>query len=163
LNKKYKITNDYIEIFCIPQIVVNSGSQVNIIPKETWIKTGRPYLVGSRKIFKLENQRFIESIGLLKGEEINIMGLTSLVEFRVINLVEGTTTYVGLSEIPWGRKIKVTISIEKYRIELKGNSRRIIVTSLFYPQLNDVYILSKTCDHGPSNVYVNLVNNYKQR
>jgi hypothetical protein len=35
--------------------------------------------------------------------------------------------YEDLVGRPWGRKMKETISIEKDRIKLKGNGRRIII------------------------------------
>ena len=36
-------------------------------------------------------------------------------------------TYVGLIGCPWGQKMKPTISLDKEKIKLKGEGRRIII------------------------------------
>ena len=48
-----------IEGVLIPQVVLDFGSQVNILPKTTWIKLGRPELVKSNFYLKLANQGLI--------------------------------------------------------------------------------------------------------
>jgi hypothetical protein len=56
-----------VEGFMIPQVVVNFGSQVNILPKETWIKMGKPKLTRSKNFLKLAYQQFVEPIDLLRS------------------------------------------------------------------------------------------------
>jgi hypothetical protein len=82
------------------------------VTKETWIKIGRPNLVRSTKFLKVVEQTFVKPIGFLKGKKMNIMG---------------ATTYARLFRIWWGRKMKEPISLEKDRMKLKGNGRRIII------------------------------------
>jgi len=55
------------------------------------------------------------------------MGILTQVDFEVIDLVEGIPTYVTLVGWPWGQKMKENISLEKYRIKLKGDGRKIII------------------------------------
>jgi hypothetical protein len=73
----------------IKQVMVDFGSQVNILPKETWIRLGRPLLQLTMNYLKLADQRFIEPIGTLKSVITSIMGIPTRVDFEVINLVEG--------------------------------------------------------------------------
>ena len=55
------------------------------------------------------------------------MGIPTLVDFRVTDLIEGIPTYVDLVSWPWGRRMKTTISLERDRIKLKGSGRKIII------------------------------------
>lgn len=52
--------------FMIPQVVVDFGSQVHILPKEVQIKMGRLDLVSSKNFLKLVDQRFAKPISNLK-------------------------------------------------------------------------------------------------
>ena len=76
---------------------------------------------------KLADQIFIEPIKTLKTVRTHIMGIMTLVKFEVIDLVEGMSAYEALVGHPWGRKNKVTISLERDRIKLKGSRRKIII------------------------------------
>jgi hypothetical protein len=111
----------------IKQVVVDFGSQVNILPRETWIRLGRPALAPTLNYLKLVDQILIEPIGILRNVDTQIMGILTQVDFEVIDLVEGMPTYATLVGRPWGRKMKENISLEKDRIKLKGDGRKIII------------------------------------
>ena len=49
------------------------------------------------------------------------------VDFEVIDLVGEIPTYLAFFELPWGRRIKAKISLEKDIIKLKGNNKNIII------------------------------------
>jgi len=51
------------------------------------------------------------------------MGISNIMNFDIINLFEKSMVYEDIMRRPCGRKIKETISIEKDRINLKGNGR----------------------------------------
>ena len=51
--------NLQINEFLIPKVVLDFGSQVNILTKDTWEKIGRPQLVKSDYYLKLVDQRLI--------------------------------------------------------------------------------------------------------
>jgi hypothetical protein len=55
------------------------------------------------------------------------MGIPTRVDFEVINLVEGIPAYPALVRRPWGRNMRVIISIERDRIKFKGSGRKIII------------------------------------
>jgi hypothetical protein len=105
----------------IKKVVVDFGSQVNILPQETWIRMGQPTLAPTLNYLKLEDQRLIEPIAILKNVETQIMGIQTQVDFEVIDLVEGMSSYATLVIRPWGLKMKATISLERDRIKLKGS------------------------------------------
>jgi hypothetical protein len=127
-------TNDFdpqvdleIDGHMIKEVVVDFGSQVNILPRETWIRLGKPLLQPTMNFLKLADQRFIEPIGTLKSVITSIMGIPMRVDFEVINLVEGIPSYPALVDRPWGRNMWATISLERDRIKLKGSGRKIII------------------------------------
>jgi hypothetical protein len=96
-------TNDFdpqvdleIDENLIKQVIVDFGSQVNILPRETWVRLGKPPLQPTMNFLKLADQRFIEPIGTLKSVITSIMGIPMRVNFEVINLVEGIPAYPAL-------------------------------------------------------------------
>jgi hypothetical protein len=113
--------------FMIPQEMVDFGSQMNILPKETWNKMGRPNLIRSKKFLKVADQLFIEPISILKNVKIVIMGIPTLFDFKLINMFEGIHAYSLLVGWQWVRKMKSIISTEKGRIKFKGNGKKITI------------------------------------
>ena len=64
---------------------------------------GRLSLVPMMNYLKLANQRLIEPIGILRNVDTQITGVSTSVDFEVINLVKGMPTYATLVDWPWGR------------------------------------------------------------
>ena len=60
----------------IPKVVLDFGSQVNILTKDTWEKLGRPQLVKSNYYLKLADQGLIEPLGICRNVETTIMGIS---------------------------------------------------------------------------------------
>jgi hypothetical protein len=73
----------------INQVVIDFGSQVNILPHDTWIWLGQPSLAPTLNYLKLADQILIEPIGILRNVETQIMGIPTPINFKVIDLVEG--------------------------------------------------------------------------
>ena len=55
------------------------------------------------------------------------MGITIKIDFKVIEPKEGRKSYPSLVGWPWERKMKANISLEKDRIKLKGQGKKIII------------------------------------
>lgn len=68
----------------IPKVVLDFGSQFNILTKNTWEKLGRPQLVKSYYYLKLADRGLIEPLGLCKNVETTIMGKSICTDFKVI-------------------------------------------------------------------------------
>lgn len=110
-----------------PQVVVNFGSQVNIIPKRTWMKPGCPDLVKSNFYLKLLDQGLVESLGIWKYMKMIIMGILTIIDFDVIEPKTGYNSYIALVGRPWGRKMKANISLDENRIKIKGRRKKVII------------------------------------
>ena len=80
----------------IPKVVLDFGSQVNILTKSTWEKLGRPQLVKSEYYLKLADQGLIEPLGLCRNIETTIMDITVTTDFKVIEPKEGSKSYPAL-------------------------------------------------------------------
>ena len=116
-----------INEFLIPRVVLDFGSQVNILTKDTWEKLGRPQLVKSDYYLKLANQGLIEPLGLCRNVQTTIMGIFVKIDFKVIEPKKGSKSYPALVGRPWARKMKVNISLEKDRIKLKEQGKKVII------------------------------------
>ena len=70
-----------VEGVLIPHVVIEFGSQVNILPKTTWIKLGHPKLEISYFYLKLANQGLLEPMVILKDVDMPIIGIPTRIEF----------------------------------------------------------------------------------
>ena len=116
-----------INEFLIPRVVLDFGSQVNILTKITLEKLGGPQLVKSDYYLKLVDQGLIEPLGLCRNIEKTIMRISIKIDFKVIEPKEGSKSYLALVDRPWARKMKANISLEKDRIKLKGQGKKVII------------------------------------
>ena len=60
------------------------------------------------------------------------MGISVRTNFKVIETREGSKSYLALVGQLWARKMKANISLEKYRIKLKGQGKKVIIP--LYPE-----------------------------
>jgi hypothetical protein len=75
-------------------IILDLGSEVNVLPKKTWKCMGEPTLGYSPVQLKLENQHRFVLIGRLKGVTVDMDGLWTTADFEVIEIVDGKTPYL---------------------------------------------------------------------
>ena len=102
-----------IEGFHVRQVVLDFGSQVNIMTRDTWERMGRPRLYESGIYLKLADQGLIEPIGVWKNVDTTIKGISTKVDFEIIDPKEGASSFPALVGRPWGRKMKASISLDK--------------------------------------------------
>ena len=105
---------------------------------DTWEQLGRPQLYKSGIYLKLADQGLIEPIGVWKKVDTKIKGISTKVDFEIIDPKEGSSSFPALVGRPWGRKMKASISLDKERIKLKGNGQKVIVT--IHPSQGDPWI-----------------------
>ena len=74
-----------IEGYHVRQVVLDFGSQVNIMMRGTWEKFGRPWLNESGIYQKLADQGLIESIGVWCNVDRTIKVTTMKVDFKIID------------------------------------------------------------------------------
>ena len=116
-----------IEGYHVQEVVLDFGSQVNIMTRHTWEQLGRPRLYELGIYLKLADQGLIEPIGVWKNVDTTIKGISTKVDFEIIDAKEGSSSFRVLVGRTWGRKMKASISLDKERIKLEGNGQKVIV------------------------------------
>ena len=94
--------------------------------QDTWEKLGRPRLYESGIYLKLVDQGLIEPIGFWKNVDTTIKGISTKVDFKIINPKEGSSSFLALVGQPWGQNMNASISMDKEIIKIKGNGRKMI-------------------------------------
>lgn len=95
LNFKLQFDLD-IEWVLIPQTIIDISSKVNILSKSTWMKLGHPELVKSDFYLNLANQDLVEPLGIRKYVETTIMGISTRIDFEVIEPKLGSNPYLAM-------------------------------------------------------------------
>ena len=70
--------------FNMGDIILDLGSEVNVLPKMTWQCMGEPTLGYSTVQLKLANQHRVLPIGRLKGVKVDLDGVRTKANFEVI-------------------------------------------------------------------------------
>ena len=101
LNQKGKSDADplvdlEIEGYHVRQVVLDFGSQVNIMTHDTWEQMGRPRLYESRIYLKLADKGLIEPIGVWRNVDTTIKGISTKVDFEIIDPKEGSISFPAL-------------------------------------------------------------------
>ena len=84
---------------------------------ETWEQLARPRLYESGIYLKLADQGLIEPIEVWRNVDTTIKGISTKVDFEIIDPKEGSSSFLALVGQPWGRKMKASISLDKERIK----------------------------------------------
>jgi hypothetical protein len=87
------ILNTNIGDFSMGDIILDLGSEVNVLPKKAWKCMGDPTSGYSPIQLKLENQHRVLPIGRIKGLTVDLDGVRTKVDFEVIEIVDDTTPY----------------------------------------------------------------------
>ena len=83
--------NANIGNFNMGDVILDLGSEVNVLPKKMWKCMGEPALGYSLVQLKLANQGKVLPIGILKGVTIDLDGVCTMEDFEVVEIVDGTT------------------------------------------------------------------------
>jgi hypothetical protein len=82
-------------------IILDLVSNVNVLPKKTWETMRKPNLILSPIQLRFMNQHNNVSIGRLLGVNVNIDGVHSIANFKLIEIVDGNKPYPTLLGIDW--------------------------------------------------------------
>jgi hypothetical protein len=88
--------NANIGNFNMGDIILELGSEVNVLPKNTWQCMEELTLGYSPVQLKLSNQHRVLPIGRLKGVTTYLDGVCTKADFKVIEIVDDLTPYLAL-------------------------------------------------------------------
>jgi hypothetical protein len=118
--------NANIGDFNMGDIIIDLGSEVNVLPKTTWQCMGEPTLGYSTVQLKLANQHRVLPIGRMKGVTIDLDGVCTKVDFEVIKIVDGTTPYPTLLGLDWAFENQAIINLKTRKMTFESGDYRVI-------------------------------------
>ena len=96
----------------VDSIILDLGSDVNILTKYTWKLMGKPMLGWSSVQLRLANQVKVQPIGHVSNLVVDIEGMKTRGDFDVIEVVEDGGSYLALLGIGWANDIMEVIKFK---------------------------------------------------
>jgi hypothetical protein len=124
-NREFML-NDNIRDFNMGDIILDLGSEVNVLPKKTWQCMGEPTLGYSNVQLKLANQHRVLPIGRLKGVTVDLDGVCTKEDFEVIKIVYGTTLYPTLLVLDWAFDNQTIINLKTRKLTFESEDYKVI-------------------------------------
>jgi hypothetical protein len=118
--------NANIGEFNMGDIILDLGSEVNLLPKKTWQCMGEPTLGYSPVQLKLENQHRVLPTGRLKGVTVDLDGVCTKEDFEVIEIVDNTTLYPTLLGLDWVFDNQAIINLKTRKMTFESGEYRVI-------------------------------------
>lgn len=109
------------------QVILDLGSEVNVMPKQTWKRMGRPTLQWSPIQLRMANQQNILPMGILQGVIVDIEGASALADFKVIEIVDDSNPYIALLGIDWATDMNEVIKLKKHKMSFDKKSLYVVV------------------------------------
>ena len=112
--------NAQIGDYDMDYIILDLGSDVNILTWQTWKSMGNPCLDWSPVQLRLANQAKVLPIGRLIQVTINIEGLHTFAYFEFINIVDDTNPYPALVGIDWAIDNQINYQFQEKDTLIRG-------------------------------------------
>jgi hypothetical protein len=107
-------------------VMLDLGSDVNILPNKSWELMGKRNLVWSPIQLRLANQYIIYPIGRLEQVEVNIEGVKTKVYFEVIEIMDDSDPYPALLGIDWAFENNVVLNLKKRQMSFEMDTLHMI-------------------------------------
>jgi hypothetical protein len=88
--------NAQIREYDIDYVVLDLGSEVNVMTKQTWELMGKPNLLYSPIRLRMANHQAVNPFGRLEHVPVGIDRVRTFVDFEVIEIVDGSFPYLAL-------------------------------------------------------------------
>ena len=87
--------------FEMDEVILDLGSEVNVLTKQTWEQMGSAKLARSTIHLQLANQQRVLPLGQLPQVPVDIDGVHSFTDFEVIEIIGDSRPYPNLLGIDW--------------------------------------------------------------
>ena len=104
--------NVQIGEYDMTDVILDLGSEVNVLTKQTWEQMGKPALAWSPIQLRLSNQERIVPLGIFPRVPIDIDGVNTLADFEVIEIVDDSNPYPTLLGIEWEMENAAVIDLK---------------------------------------------------
>jgi hypothetical protein len=118
--------NANIGDFNMGDIILNLGSEVNVLLKKTWQCMGETTLGYSNVQLKLANQHRVLPIGRLEEITVYLDGVRTKTDFEFIEIVDGTTPYPTLLGLDWAFDNQTIINLKTRKLTFESREYRVI-------------------------------------
>jgi len=115
-NREFKL-NANIGYFNMGDIILDLGSEVNVLPKKTWECMGEPRY--SPIQLKLANKHKVIPIGSLEGITVDLYGVCTVVDFEVIDIVDNNTPYATLFGLDSTFDKQAIVNLKKQKMNIE--------------------------------------------
>jgi hypothetical protein len=88
--------NAQIREYDIDYVVLDLGSEFNVMTKQTWALMGKPKLIYSPIKLRMANQQAVSPFGRLEHVPVDIDGVRMFTDFEVIEIVDDSFPYPAL-------------------------------------------------------------------
>ena len=129
--------NDVTGSYEMDEVVLELGSEVNVMTKQTWEIMAKPKLAFSPIQLWLVDQQRVIPLGCLSCIPIDLDGVCSLANFEVIEIIDDSTPYTTLLGIDWAFENQAIINLKKKTMSFEGNEIQVI--GPLYPTLGPRY------------------------
>ena len=103
------------------EVILDLGSEVNVLTKQTWEQMGSHKLVRSPIHLRLANQQRVSPLGRLPQVPVDIDGVRSFAEFEVIEIIGDSRPYPTLLGIDWAMDNTAVINLKKRQMTFEDN------------------------------------------
>jgi hypothetical protein len=124
-NKKLHL-NAQIGEYDIDYDVLDLGSEVNVMTKQTWALMGKPKLIYSPIRLRMDNQQYVNPFGRLEHVPVDIDGVRTFAHFEVIEIVDDSCPYPTLLRIDWAFNNSTMVDLKKIIMTFEGDFLRFI-------------------------------------
>ena len=108
-------------------VILDLGSDVNVLTKQTWEQMGKPTLAWSPIQLRLANQQKIVPLGRFLDLQIDIDGVSTFADFEVIEIIDDSNPYLSLLGIEWAMENAAVINLKKRHMIFEGRDLRVIL------------------------------------
>jgi hypothetical protein len=105
--------NAQIGEYDIDYVVLDLGSEVNVMTKQTWALMGKPKLIYSPIRLRMDNQQAVSPFGRLEHVPVDIDGVRTFADFEVIEIVDDSCPYPALLGIDWDFNNSTVVDLKK--------------------------------------------------
>jgi len=109
------------------QVFLDLGSDMNVLPEQTWECMGRPVLQWSPIELRMVNQQKILPMGRLQGVIVDIEEASTQMDFEVIEIVDDRNPYLALLGIDYATNMNGVINLKKQKIIFEKKCLHIVV------------------------------------
>ena len=113
--------NAMIRSYEMDEVVLDLGFEINVMTKQTWEIMVKLKLTFSPIQLRLANQQRVIPLGRLSSVLVDLDGVRSLANFKVIEIIDDSTPYLALLGIDWAFENKVIINLKKKTMSFEGN------------------------------------------